>query len=61
MNNFEIVKDLEAPYNLDKVVPDVLLRHVGALLLIRDDFVLEITTVSQLHNDAQRGSRIVDK
>lgn len=61
MYDFKIMQCLKTSDYLDEVVPGFFLRHILAFLLIRNDLVIQVATVSVLHYDAETLSRILEE
>ena len=47
------MKGFQSSHNLDKVVPDLFLSELGPLLLVLLDGLQQISTVRELHDDAE--------
>lgn len=58
---FTVVQRLEASYNLDEDVPDLLLLDVGLSFLVAANLLEHVTIVCILHYEAQTGARFVDE
>jgi len=56
MYNIEIMQILQTPNNLYKDVPNFSFRHKSSFLLLVDNFIVQVTSLSNLHDNAQRGS-----
>ena len=55
------MESTEAPHDLDKDVPDLLLLYVGLALLIVADFLKDVAVVRVLHDQTQTRSRFVNE
>ena len=55
MENVEVVQALQAERHLDQSFPDALLVKTGIIFLVSHYFLVEITVVKELHNDARCG------
>lgn len=53
MADFEVVESLEAPHNLHEIVPDLLLIHLGSILLVLLYHLEQVAVVSVFHYDAK--------
>lgn len=55
------MESTEAPHDLDKDVPNLLLLYVGLALLIVADFLKDVAVVRVLHDQTQTRSRFVNE
>ena len=53
MNNGKIMKSFQTSYNLNEIVPDLLLSKLGSLFLVFFNSLKKITIVSLFHDDAK--------
>ena len=53
MENFPVVEGLQTVSHLNEGVPDLALLELGRSLDMLVDFPLEVTTLGELHHDAQ--------
>lgn len=51
--NFQVMQCLESPDNLNEVMPDLFFSEFGLLFLVVFDSLEQISTVSQLHDNAE--------
>ena len=59
--DFEVVERLEASYNLDEVMPDLLFCEQLPVSLFRSDNLQDVTAISVLHHNAQAVGLILEK
>lgn len=55
------MENLECLDHLDEDLPDELFFDVGAVLLVLDDLLIQVPVVGEVHNQAQRGCRVLEE
>lgn len=55
------MKSLQSPDNLNKVVPDLFLSELGLLLFVLLDCLQQVSTVRELHDDAEASFLVLEE